>query len=193
MNAQNNAIKMIASFNRGIFIPLIGENQRPEGAYNTLKERGARISLEKVRNMMEGREEAVKDFEMLRVTGHRLSELPQTAPAVKRGPVPTGNQNANLLSHAENVPKGRGREYPPSGTVKALKRGTVYAALMEMLMQGATMKELLSATDNTTAGGVNDVLSWQIKNRGYGLRFEKESGKYFIVLPHGHKSLTYKD
>lgn len=201
-------IKMFASFNRGIYIPMVGPNESPESVYAFLKERNARISLDRVRDLIEGRETMFRDFEVVTVQGHH--GVPQTlsipaasrvaaedpnrpAPVVHRTPVPTGQQAANLVSGSPQVARGRGREYAPTGQIKALKRGTVYAQLMEMLLHGATMKELLAATSNVTAGGVNDVLSWQIKNRGYGLRFDAATGKYWLVLPKGHTSLTYKD
>jgi hypothetical protein len=200
-----NAIKMIASFNRGIFVPLIGAHQQPVAVHNFLKEKGARVSLDHVRAMMEGRESEFKDFEVVQVVGHRSGAQeasPQQPAPVRRNPMPSGLpgrlvnpgvQQTNMPSPAPARARGRGREYAPSGTVKPLKRGTIYAKLMEMLVNGATMKELLSATSNTTAGGVNDVLSWQIKQRGYGLRFDQASGKYFLVMPNGHNKLTYAD
>jgi hypothetical protein len=66
---------------------------------------------------------------------------------------------------------------------------------MEMMLrpEGASMKEMLDKAGNKTSGGVNDVLSWQIKQRGYGLRFDEGTSKYHLVLPKGHDKLTYKD
>lgn len=201
-----NAIKMIASFPRGIFIPLVGVNEQPAVVHNYLKEKGARLSLDHVKAMMEGREQEFKDFEVVQVIGHHGDVPAQaSAPTIPRTTAPSmsarlpgrlvtpGKQEPSLASPAPAVGRGRGREYAPSGTVKPLKRNTVYAKLMEMLLHGATMKELLGATSNTTAGGVNDVLSWQIKQRGYGLRFDQDTGKYFLVLPEGHKTLSYQD
>lgn len=204
MQAQS-AIKMIASFNRGIFIPLVGANEQPINVHNFLKEKGARVSFDHVKAMMEGREREFKDFEVLQVTKAESGAVqiePQPAKAVETKPQPSrlpgnllkpGVQKPSLQSGAPAIARGRGREYAPTGEVKPLKRGTVYAKLMEMLIDGATMKELLGATSNATPGGVNDVLSWQIKQRGYGLRFDQETGKYFLVFPKGHKELTYKD
>lgn len=204
MQAQNT-IKMIASFNRGIFIPLIGQHEQPVAVHNLLKEKGARVSLEHVRALMEGREREFKDFEVLQVLGHNGPVQPtqqMQAAAVRRPQMPSGlpgrlvtpgMQTANLQSPAPARARGRGREYLPNGAVKPLKRGTVYAKLMEMLLTGATMKELLAAAGNDTAGGVNDVLSWQIKQRGYGLTFDQDSQKYFLLLPEGHKTLTYQN
>jgi hypothetical protein len=201
MQAQNT-IKMIASFNRGIFIPLIGAHEQPVAVHNYLKEKGARVSLEHVRALMEGREREFKDFEVVQVLGHQGPVQPtQQAAAVRRPQMPSGLpgrlvtpgvQQTNLQSPAPARARGRGREYQPTGVIKPLKRNTVYAKLMEMLLQGATMKELLAAAGNDTAGGVNDVLSWQIKQRGYGLTFDEASQKYFLLLPEGHKTLTYQ-
>ncbi len=198
-----NAIKMIASFNRGIFIPLIGVNEQPAVVHNYLKEKGARISLDHVKAMMEGREQEFKDFEVVQVMGHRLSDMSTAVrPQMASAPMPSrlpgrlvnpGAQAPSLASPAPAVGRGRGREYDPSGEIKPLKRNTVYAKLMEMLLHGATMKELLGATTNTTPGGVNDVLSWQIRQRGYGLRFDQVTGKYHLVLPKGHVGLQYQD
>lgn len=202
MQAAQNAIKMIASFDRGIYIPLIGANEQPLVVHNYLKEKGARVSLDHVKAMMEGRETAFKDFEVVQVTP-ATAGTQATAPAPKPVQAPripgrmlTGSSDTTPplpSSGAMPVARGRGREYPASGVIKPLKRGTVYAKLMEMLIPGATMKELLSATTNTTAGGVNDVLSWQIKQRGYGLRFDQATGKFYLVFPAGQKALTYKD
>lgn len=199
MQAQNT-IKMIASFNRGIFVPLIGANEQPVHVHNFLKEKGARVSLDHVKAMMEGREQAFKDFEVLQVLGHHgtTPHAEEPAPAPRRqipgalARAAAQPQPTTMPSPAPAVARGRGREYAPSGEIKPLKRGTVYAILMEMLLKGATMKEMLDTTQNTTAGGVNDVLSWQIKQRGYGLRFDQNTGKYHLVLPKGHKGLTYQ-
>jgi hypothetical protein len=199
MQAQAQTIKMIASFNRGIYVPLIGRNEQPANVHNFLKEKGARLSLDHIKAMMEGREQTFKDFELLEVSGHH-GGVQQVEPEAPRRGVPgrlaqaqNTPQKADLRSTAPAVARGRGREYPPSGDdIKPLKRGTVYANLMEMLLKGATMKEMLESTTNATAGGVNDVLSWQVKHRGYGLRFDQETGKYHLVLPKGHKGLTYQ-
>jgi len=195
MQAQNT-IKMIASFNRGVFVPLVGQMSGAVNVHNFLKEKGARISLDHVKAMLEGKERAFKDFEVVEILGHQ-GDIPAQASAPARlrplpGTLVSGPQSTAMKSDAAAVPKGRGREYAPTGEVKPLKRGTVYAQLMEMLLHGATMKELLAATTNATAGGVNDVLSWQIKQRGYGLRFDQETGKYWLVLPKGHTGLTYQ-
>ena len=205
MNAQATAqIKMFASFNRGIFVPLVGPNADPKNVHNYLKDKNARISLDHVKGLMEGSESVFKDFEVVDIVGAKTiagESVPSAPPVqtqiaapVKRTPVPiTGPQKTTLPSGTQQVARGRGREYPPSGQIKPLKRGTTYAKLMEMLVVGATMKELLAATTNTTAGGVNDVLSWQIKQRGYGLTFDQATGKYKLVFPAGHTALTYQD
>lgn len=205
MNApQNSPIKMIASFNRGIFIPLVGINEQPDSVYNFLKEKNARISLDRVKNMMEGREEQIKDFEVLTCYGHHGAAPQESIPAASKIAtqpasvrpslaIPKGPLSSDIKSSAPHVAKGRGREYPAKKEVKPLKRGTVYATLMEMLVHGATMKEMVASTGNTTAGGVNDVLSWKIKQHGYGLRFERETGKYHLVMPEGQSELLYKD
>lgn len=201
-----NAIKMLASFSRGIFIPLTGVNEQPVVVHNYLKDKGARVSLEHVKAMMEGRESEFKDFEVVQVIGAH-GATPQAAPVqpVQQQAAPTlpnrlpgrlvtpGKQEPSLPSPAPAATRGRGREYAPTGVIKPLKRNTVYAKLMEMLLKGATMKDLLGATSNVTAGGVNDVLSWQIKQRGYGLRFDPATSKYYLVLPQGHTALTYQD
>lgn len=215
MNTQattQTQIRMFASFNRGIFVPLVGPNADPRNVYNFLKDKNARISLDHVAGLIDGREQVFKDFEVVSIHGARTiagESIPaaspvasdaalqatqqQPAPVVKRNPVPVGPQQTTLQSGTSQVARGRGREFPPSGNIKPLKRGTTYAKLMEMLIPGATMKELLAATSNTTAGGVNDVLSWQVKQRGYGLSFDQATGKYKLVFPAGHTALTYQD
>jgi hypothetical protein len=193
MQAQN-AIKMIASFNRGIFVPLVGPNEEPVNVHNFLKEKGARVSLDHIRAMMEGKESEFKDFEVYEVRGQHLPQPSSTPVRPLPGRLTSSPQKTGMVSGAPAVARGRGREYAPSGEpIKLLKRGTVYATLMEMLVQGATMKELLESTSNATAGGVNDVLSWQVKQRGYGLRFDKETGKYHLVFPKGQRALKYQD
>lgn len=199
---QATEIKMLVNLNRGMFIPLVGENAEPANVHKFLKDKNARIGFDTVKNLMEGREVSYKDFQIGTMQSDKGFHIPEphtaaqkapVAAAVRKAPVPTGPQPATLKSAGPQVARGRGREYQPAGDVKALKRGTVYADLMELMLKGATMKEMLAKTTNATAGGVNDVLSWQIKNRGYGLRFERETGKYFLVLPQGHTGLTYKD
>lgn len=195
---QSN-LKMFASFRHNIFIPLIGDNKEPVKVYGLLKDKGARISLGHVKSLIDGKERVFNDFEILDIKDARTLKVPEDVDQPKPPPArPTpvaakkGSQVSGQLSGAPAVARGRGREYSPEGIIKPLKRGTTYAQMMEMLMKGATMKELLDSTDNVTQGGVNDVLSWQVKQRGYGLRFEKETGKYFIVLPKGHTALTYQ-
>lgn len=189
-----NTIKMIASLHRGIFVPLVGPNEQPVNVHNFLKEKGARVSLDHVRAMMEGKETEFKDFEVYECTKEVAGQQPTPPVRPLPGRLTSSPQKPVAVSGAPAVAKGRGREYAPSGEpVKLLKRGTVYAQLMEMLVQGATMKELLESTTNNTAGGVNDVLSWQVKHRGYGLRFDKETGKYHLVFPKGMRALKYQD
>jgi hypothetical protein len=189
-NISNLPVKMIASLNNNIFVPLLGKNTEPVNVYNQLKNAGARISLEHVKSLMEGKESEFKDFRI-------MSLIPNTEKAADIKPTKmlrkASVEKANLVSPAPAVSRGRGREYLPQGEIRPLKHNTTYARLMEMCLKGATMKELLAATANTTAGGVNDVLYWQIKHRGYGLRFDSQTGKYHLLLPKGHTALMYKD
>jgi hypothetical protein len=190
MNATTtNAVKMLASFNRGIFIPLIGDNDNPQKVYSILKDKGARVTFDHVRSLMAGQEEIFKDFEVVTIIGAR--SLPVAGRTIVPAPQPA--EKTTLMSGAPAISRGRGRQYAPSGIIKPLKRGTIYAKLMEMLVEGATMQQLLDATSNETSGGVNDVLSWTVKDRGYGLRFNSETGTYHIVMPVGHKALTYQE
>lgn len=189
-------VQMLACFGMDIFIPLLGDNKDAGKVHANLKNRGARIGYSHVKALLEGQEQSFKGFEVVTVSGHTVPQEANQQPAPVRRPMiaPTGPQVTKQTSPAP-VARGRGREYPASGDIKPLKRGTTYAVLMEMLLQpaGASMKELLEAAGNQTSGGVNDVLSWQIKQRGYGLRFDQTQGKYHLVLPNGHKALTYKD
>lgn len=192
-------VQMLASFGMDIFIPLLGDNKDAVKVHTALKNRGARIGYDHVKALLDGQEQSFKGFEVVTVSGHTVpQEAAPQQPAPVRRPMqqPQGPQVTKQTSTGTGaVARGRGREYPASGVIKPLKRGTTYAILMEMLLQpgGASMKELLEKAGNQTSGGVNDVLSWQIKQRGYGLRFDQAQGKYHLVLPNGHKELTYKD
>ena len=189
-NITNLPVKMLASLSHNIFVPLLGKNTEPANVYNQLKNAGARISLEHVKSLMEGKESEFKDFRLMDLIPNAPKAAEVTPTKMLRK---ASVQKTNLVSPAPAVSRGRGREYLPQGDIKPLKHNTTYARLMEMCLKGATMKELLAATANVTAGGVNDVLSWQIKHRGYGLRFDSQTGKYHLILPKGHTSLVYKD
>lgn len=193
-NQKPTQAKMLASFGQDIFIPLVGDNKDAVKVHTLLKNRGARIGFEHVKALLAGQEQSFKGFEVVTVSGTTIPQesTQQAAPVRRPMQQPQGPQSTVQASPAPTG-RGRGREYPASGNIKPLKRGTTYAVLMEMLMSGATMKELLEKAGNQTSGGVNDVLSWQIKQRGYGLRFDQQTGKYHLVLPNGHKELTYKD
>lgn len=190
VRTPTSSARMFANFPMGILVPLVGSAAKPEVLHQRMREAGARIGLESIKQLLDGTVDTVRDFEVVKISGIH-GQLVAHEEEVNT-PVNTGAQPATLKSSPQQA-RGRGRDYPPTGEIKPLKRGTVYAKLMEMLLAGATMPELLAATENATAGGVNDVLSWQIKHRGYGLRFEKDTGKYFIVLPKGHKGLTYAE
>lgn len=164
-NAPTNNVKMFASFERKIFIPLTGAPEDSQVVYNQLRESGARVALHRIEALINGKEETVRDFEVVTVTGHHTGQAQQ---------------------------RTRTRDYAPSGEVKAIKRGTTYAKLMEMMVNGATMNEMLAVTNNATQGGVNDVISWQVRQRGYGIRFDKGTGKYHLVFPTGVKELVYQ-
>lgn len=170
MNAQQtqtNNVKMFASFERKIFIPLTGAPTDPEMVYNQLRESGARVALHRIDALISGKEDSIRDFEVVTVTGHQVNQP---------------------------VARKRTRDYDPSGDeVKSIKRGTTYAKLMEMMVEGATMNQMLAVTKNSTQGGVNDVISWQVRQRGYGIKFDKGTGKYHLVFPKGTKALVYND
>lgn len=202
MNAQSvaaaNKVLMFANVSQNIFVPLEGGNKDAVKVHNELKGKGARIGFGHVKALLDGQEEMFKGFEVVTILTH--AKVPQAVPqqaAPVRPPVPSGPQStAQRSAPVGGGGRGRGRGYEPSGQeIKPLKRGALYTTLMEMLLrpEGATMKEMLDRAGNKTSGGVNDVLSWQIKQRGYGLRFDDAASKYHLVLPKGHTALTYKD
>lgn len=169
MNAQaqqTNNVQMFASFERNIFIPLTGAPSDAETVYNRLRDSGARVALHRIEALINGKEETVRDFEVVTVTGHRVNQP---------------------------VARTRTRDYDPCEPIKPIKRGTTYAVLMEMMVKGATMNEMLAVTNNATQGGVNDVISWQVRQRGYGIKFDKGTGKYHIAFPKGVTELVYQD
>lgn len=175
MNANTNNTsgtkqntQMFASFERNIFIPLNGDDQDATKVYNTLKDNGARVALHRIENLIKGTEDTVRDFEVVTVQGRHIKPAAETK-------------------------RTRTRDYEPSEPVKPIKRGTTYAMLMEMMLVGATMDELLAKTNNETQGGVNDVISWQVRQRGYGIRFDKPTGKFHLLMPKGQKELIYSN
>lgn len=198
MNAANaTQVKMFANLQQNLFFPLTGEQNEAAKIHRELSNKGARIGFGHVKALLDGQEAIYKDFEVVTIVTHAaVSDAPKQQTKAQGRPVtvPQGNQTTKQASPPVGA-RGRGRSYEPSGEVKALKRGALYTRLMEFMMrpEGATMKYMLDHSGNKTAGGVNDVLSWQIKQRGYGLRFDQEKGTYHLVLPAGHKELTYKD
>lgn len=193
-HTQKVPIKMFANFNRGIYIPLLTEADNAKTIHDRIKGEGARISVDSISRLINGVEEVVKDFEVVTVTNHHVVVEKKTKSSDVQVFSRIPDSKLELpKSPAIHASRGRGRNFDPQTPILASKRDTTYAKIMEMLKTGATMEDLLAATDNKTAGGVNDVLSWQVKHRGYGLRFERDTGKYFLVFPTGIKDIVYKE
>lgn len=191
MTQSPNSVKMLASFERNIFVPLVGDNTNPDNVHRLLKQRSARISVESIRALMDGQESKLRDFEV--VTVMRSDDEPAVAEVSKPALKMPANQPANRVSKGPHLSRARGRNYAPQDEVKPIKRGTVYAKMMEMLLKGATAQQLKDSTTNATTGGVSDVLSWQIKDKGYGLRLDEATGMYYLILPKGQKEIKYRD
>lgn len=166
-STTDNNLKIFASLERKILVPLTGDASDPEMVYNKLRGAGARVALDRIQSLIDGTVENVRGFEVLTVMGHTNNEPPQQ--------------------------RRRTRDYDPTGELKTIKRGTTYAGLMEMMVKGATKGEMVAYTNNKTEGGVNDVISWKVRDCGYGIRFDKATGKYHLVFPKGVTALKYQD
>lgn len=221
---KTDPIKLFASFNRNIFIPLVAPNNTPEIVHRRLKALGARIGRDSVQALIDGKVEMVKDFEVVSVQDHHAvvkGNPPQTA--APRPPVthtvPTGTtapqQTTSALSVTpvpsnvvvQQIPpqpivrtsvqrrgKERGLGYLPQKMLVPVRRGTVYARLMEILAtKGATIEELMVASGNKTHGGVSSLLFSQIKEKGYGIMYDPISEKYRLIFPKGVVGLVYSD
>lgn len=90
-----------------------------------------------------------------------------------------------VLPKEETVKKARGAHVEAKGFAPvACKEGTKQAALVDALHAGATMEELLAVTGWNTRGSVQAGFSWDMKNKGYGVR--SEGDKYYLVVPEGY-------
>lgn len=238
-STQTSQVKMFASFNRGIFIPIVAPNDSFKAIHERIKEKGGRISPENVRRLLEGQEAMINDFEVVTVVDHHrpmpaaapvaaktapvqapapvVAKRPVGRPPLNRPAVPPQNpqfyRRANdqkpatapvqartapapqpLPSPAVHTSRGRGRNYAPQGELKPIKRNTLYARVMEMLLNGATMDDLMSLVPHhRTTGGINDILGYTIKEAGYGLAFDENTTKMYLVFPEGVNEIVYKN
>ena len=187
---NTDVVKLFASFNRGIFIPLVEPNNTPEIVHQRLKELGARIGKGSVESLMNGSADVIKDFKVVSVNDHKtqinVSEQPVVSETVETKP-------NKVIKTTGRRGKVRSLGYPPQKRLVPLKRGTIYASLMEMVKDGATIKEMLEFTGNTTMGGVNNLIGHIIKSKGYGVSYDPKSEKYTLVFPKGITELIYDD
>lgn len=64
--------------------------------------------------------------------------------------------------------------------IKPMRRGTKNETVFKMLCAGATIKEIMAAT-NWTEGGVSSVVYWDPNDKGYGLEKEKVDGRGQVI------------
>ena len=220
MNNPNNKllpIRLFASFDRNIFIPLVAPNNTPEIIHQRLKAMGARIGRDSVADLIDGKVEMVKDFQVVSVNDRHdrydiddvedkeeqvRSPVTHSVPvntvtqAQKTEPIPVYHEpekkSAVLRTSHKRKGKARSLGYLPTKTLRPIRRGTVYAKLMERLISGATLEELKTLSGNSSLGGVNNMLWSKLREHGYGLRLDPSTEKYFIIYPRGITELIYE-
>lgn len=217
MNAQQSTtpatahVKMFANLEQQppFLMPIKGDTKQAAlSIHSHLKGQNARIGLDRVMALIEGRENMYKGYEVVDIGTHNdhAAKLlsPQGNPQAAPAPAPNPGQSTAQPSKPVAA-RGAGRNYAPfSGRkwtldpnaekkVVPLKRGTLGTRLMEFMFrpEGASHKFMVDHSGNSTPGGVNDVLGWQIKEKGYGLRYDTAKGTYHLVLPEGQKELIY--
>lgn len=219
-NTKSNVpnIKLFASFDRNIFIPLVAPNNTPEIIHQRLKAMGARIGKDSVEALIEGTVDMVKDFQVVSVQDNKRRPLdsdedddelvevhksrdtvhvPTTHSVPANTIIPNNQPEVNVVDPkpvmrtSPRRGKERGTGYLPTKTLKAVRRGTVYAGLMEMLVTGATVDEMLKFTGNSSLGGVNNVLWSKLREAGYGLSYSPDTEKYTLIFPRGITEIIY--
>jgi hypothetical protein len=160
--------------------------------------------MDRVLALLNGQEAIFKGYEVVTIgthNDHAAKKLTgqtttQAAPAPAQSNAAPAPQSTAQPSKPVGA-RGSGRSYPPLSNptqkVVPVKKGTLGTRLMEFLLrpEGATMKFMHEHSGNKTTGGVNDVLGWQIKQKGYGLRYDTTKGTYHLVLPEGQKEILY--
>ena len=210
MNATQNAAAPAAHIhffanleqNPPLMIPLKDTADQNEikaqamSVHHQLKGQNARIGFDRVMALLSGQEAMFKGYEVVDLATHNKHAAQKLGGTVeaKLAPAPAPQPP----QPSKNVgARGTGRNFEPlsnpSKKVVPLKRGALYTRLMEFMMrpEGATHKFMVEHSGNKTPGGVNDVLGWQIKQKGYGLKYNQANGTYHLVLPQGQKELIY--
>jgi hypothetical protein len=170
---QTQAVRMFANFSKNVFIPLLGDLAKPDALYQKLKDEGANLSRHTVHALLEGKEKLVRGFEVVDVPNHHVSV------GVAKRPE-TGAALVGMIG------------YQPAGPVAPVARGSVIAKGMELLKDGITIEELREELHHEDNAATRAFLAYRPKKRGYGVRFDMESKKYFLVMAEGQNEIAYK-
>ena len=183
---KKSPIKLFASFDRNIFIPLVAPNNTPEIIHQRLKAMGARIGRDSIEALIEGTVDRVKDFQVVSVQGTQntqpeeqydqiepqarsIMHVPTTHTLPANTIVSTPSSSVGHVTKTTQIiptqrtslrrGKARSLGYLPTKTLQPIRRGAVYAKLMEMVArpEGATVEEMVQMTGNKSLGGVHNL------------------------------------
>lgn len=172
---KTTTVRMIANFEKGIFLPMVGELANPVALHEKLKTLGAALGRHSIDLLLEGKEAMLRGFEVVTVNDKHLAP----PVAAKRGDMP------DVETHTRE--KGG---YKPAGAIQSVRPGSQIAKGMEALVNGATVAELRKVLEHPSDDATMSFLMYRPKKRGYGLR--KDGDKYFLVFPEGVDKISYK-
>lgn len=105
--------------------------------------------------------------------------VPAAAPEVAPQPVPQPAPAAQPKAQKRHkLRRSRGITVAPKAQARACKAGTKQAVLVDMLSRagGASMAELREALGNWSDVTIRSGLTWDMANKGYGIRTTHEDG-----------------
>lgn len=108
-----------------------------------------------------------------------LSAVPEAAPEAPAQPVPQPEPAPQPEAQKRHKPRrSRGITVAPKAQARACKAGTKQAVLVDMLSRpgGASMSELREALGNWSDVTIRSGLTWDMANKGYGIRTTHEDG-----------------
>ena len=122
MNSSNKVppVKLFASFDRNIFIPLVAPNNTPEIIHQRLKAMGARIGRDSVEALIQGTVEMVKDFQVVTVNNRKGVRLYDEEDETETVPTTTGSSGSpdEGIAVANSERSGSVTHVLPSNTIE---------------------------------------------------------------------------
>lgn len=179
---KTKTIKMLANFEKNIFIPLQGAQESVDGLHAKLKDIGAALGKHSINLLMEGKEAAIRGFSIVDVNRTEV----EPAMAAKKSADP----GAAAGVAEEVVGRARSGGYKPAGAIVAVRPNSQIAKGMEALQKGCTLAELQAVLAHPTPEATMAFMMYRPKKRGYGIR--KDGDKFFLVFPEGTDKISYK-